>query len=199
MIKFNNISQEVPYSLFKEKYLEASGAGQKNIEASAISSFAKKTNEVDSRYVNIKYVNDLSFIFFSNYNSKKANQFFGHKQVSMLFFWNSINTQIRIKAHISRLSIEENREYFSKRNLSKNALSISSNQSKEIKSYDEVLIKYNKTLNDADLKKCPEYWGGYSLLPYEFEFWKGHKNRLNKRNLFRLEANRNWENVILEP
>ena len=63
MINFNNLNQEIPYLLFKAKYDEAVDAGQKGIEAISISSFNKDINEVDSRYVNLKFINKDEFIF----------------------------------------------------------------------------------------------------------------------------------------
>ena len=63
MIKFTNINQEAPYLVFKEKYDKSIEAKQKNIEAICISSYSKKYNEVNSRYVNLKIVNDKEFIF----------------------------------------------------------------------------------------------------------------------------------------
>ena len=75
MISFNNLNQETPYLLFKEKYDEALDAGQKVIEAISISSFNKQIHEVDSRFVNLKFIADDEFIFFSNYDSPKASSF----------------------------------------------------------------------------------------------------------------------------
>ena len=66
MIKFKNLNQDPPYLLLKMKYEEALSAGQSNIEAMAISSVNKKKNEVESRYVNLKFIIDNDFIFFSN-------------------------------------------------------------------------------------------------------------------------------------
>ena len=51
MIKFNNIPQKLPNKIFKEKYNDEINAGQQNIEAISISSYNKKNNEVDSRFV----------------------------------------------------------------------------------------------------------------------------------------------------
>ena len=62
MIIFNNLNQEIPYQLLKEKYDEAVDAGQA-IEAIIISSYECKTNEVDSRYVNLKFISNDEFIF----------------------------------------------------------------------------------------------------------------------------------------
>ena len=63
MIQFNNLNQEKPYLLFEEKYNEALNAGQKVIEAISISSFNNQINEVDSRYVNLKFITNDEFIF----------------------------------------------------------------------------------------------------------------------------------------
>ena len=113
MIQFNNIKQETPYLLFKKKYDEAFNAGQKSIEAISISSFNTITKEVDSRYVNLKFITYEEFIFFSNYDSPKAISFNSHKQIAALVYWPSINTQIRMKAKIKKTSIDYNQKYFS--------------------------------------------------------------------------------------
>ena len=98
VIKFNNLSNQSPYLIFKDRYDESLKAGQKNIEAIAISSYNKGNAEVESRFVNLKFVEGDEFIFFSNYNSPKSVAFKGHDQISALIYWGSINVQIRIKA-----------------------------------------------------------------------------------------------------
>jgi pyridoxamine 5'-phosphate oxidase len=138
MIQFNNLNQEIPYLLLKAKYDEALGAGQKGIEAISISSFNNKINEVDSRYVNLKFISNDEFIFFSNYDSPKASSFNSHSQIAALIYWPSINVQIRMKAKIKKTSNEFNQKYFFDRSEEKNALAISSNQSKPIDSYSKL-------------------------------------------------------------
>ena len=198
MIQFNNLNQEIPYLVFKEKYNESLNAKQKNIEAISISSYNSEMSEVDSRYVNLKLVTNDEFIFFSNYNSPKASSFNSHNQIAALVYWPSINVQIRMKAKIKRTTVEFNQNYFFDRSKEKNALAISSKQSKKIESFDQVKENYNKSLNNDDLKTCPKYWGGFSFVPYEIEFWEGNEFRLNKRNLYKKD-NTNWNHYILEP
>ncbi len=198
MIQFKNLSQEEPYLLFKTKYDEAYSAGQKVIEAISISTFENKTNEVDSRFVNLKFVSENEFIFFSNYESPKANSFKTHDQIAALIYWSSINVQIRMKAKIIKMSNDYNQRYFESRSDKKNALAISSNQSKPINSYKQVIENFNKSLNNDDLKKCPKYWGGYSFTPYYFEFWEGHESRLNKREVFN-KKDGNWAHSFVQP
>ena len=198
MIEFKNLNQEIPYLLFKEKYDEALNAGQRNIEAISIASFNKEKNEVDSRFVNLKIVDNDSFVFFSNYNSPKSIAFKSHNQVSINIYWPIINLQIRMKAKISKKERSYNQAYFLKRSAEKNALAISSDQSQLISSYDLVVKNYNEVKKDMDLKECPEYWGGFVFKPYEIEFWEGNSFRLNKRNMYKLVDN-TWHHNILQP
>ena len=198
MIEFNNLNPEIPYQLLKEKYDEALNAGQRGIEAISISSYNKEIAEVDSRYVNLKFITNDEFIFFSNYDSPKASSFISHDQIAVLVYWPSINVQIRMKAKIKRTTDEYNQNYFFNRSEEKNALAISSSQSKPIDSYSQVKENYNKSLKNDDLKKCPEFWGGYSFTPYYFEFWKGHESRINKREVFDMTDDV-WKQSFLQP
>ena len=75
MIEFDHLSSDLPYEIFKKKYDQAIKEKQQNIEAISISSFNKEINEVDSRYVNLKFIKNDRFIFFSNYESPKAFAF----------------------------------------------------------------------------------------------------------------------------
>jgi pyridoxamine 5'-phosphate oxidase len=198
MIQFNNLNPETPYLLFKAKYDEALNADQKGIEAISVSSFNTKMHEVNSRYVNLKFITNDEFIFFSNYDSPKASSFISHNQIAVLVYWPSINVQIRMKAKIKKTPNEYNQKYFFDRSEEKNALAISSNQSKPIDSYSQVKKNYKQSLETDDLKKCPEYWGGYSFTPYYFEFWEGHQSRLNKRDVYELNG-QDWIHRILQP
>ena len=198
MIKFNNLHNEIPYQLLKEKYDQALNAGQKAIEAISISSFNKEMSEVDSRYVNLKFISNDEFIFFSNYDSPKASAFNSHDQIAALLYWSSINVQIRMKAQIKKTSKKFNQKYFFDRSKEKNALAISSRQSEQIGSFEKVKENYEYALMNDDLKNCPKYWGGFSFVPYEIEFWEGSEFRLNKRNLYLKEKNK-WKHFILQP
>ena len=198
MIQFQNLCQDTPYLIFKKKYEDALDAGQKNIQAISISSYNKIRHEVESRYVNLKLVKNDEFIFFSNYNSPKAVSFNTHNQISALLFWPSVNIQIRLKAKIEKTSIEFNQKYFLDRTKEKNALAISSNQSRPIRSFRQVKQNFDKAFMNDDLTICPKYWGGFSFTPYEIEFWEGNQYRLNERNLYKKDMDK-WNHLILEP
>lgn len=199
MIKFLKVNNSIPYIKFKDLYEEAFRLNQAYIEAISISSFNKLENEVDSRYVNLKYIDNEDWTFFSNYNSKKARDFDTHDQISASFFWDVINTQIRIKGHIKKSNTELSNKHFNSRSSKKNALAISSMQSSIIESYDDILNYYNKVFKSSkDLSKRPKYWGGYTFIPYSFEFWTGNSSRINYRQSFSKHGD-SWEEKILQP
>ena len=199
MINFLNPSPEKPYILFHSLYQKAIENGQKGVEAISVSSYNQILKEVEARYVNLKYIDNNEWIFFSNYLSPKANQFQSHNQVSVLIYWPSINTQIRMKAKIFKASSEFSDEHFQSRTKEKNALAISSNQSEVIDSFDEVTKNFYETLEIMTSKTHrPDFWGGYSFIPYYFEFWQGHENRLNKRHVFKQQDNE-WTEQLLQP
>ena len=199
MIEFIDLNRKQPYRIFLDKYQQALEKKQKNIEAIAISSFNPKTDEVESRFVNLKYVIKDEWIFFSNYNSPKAHHILKHDQISALIYWEKINVQIRMRAKVRIASKSISDDHFRNRKVEKNALSISSDQSKKTSSYEEVEQNYKNTLKDKNLLKTrPSFWGGFSFSPYYFEFWKGHSNRLNKRVSFQRNF-QSWEKHLLQP
>ncbi|MDA7702516.1 pyridoxamine 5'-phosphate oxidase [Gammaproteobacteria bacterium] len=198
MIKIQGINQAKPYSIFIDRYNKALSKNQSSINAISISSLNKKHMTVTSRYVNLKYIINDEWIFFSNYDSPKASSFSSHNQIAALLYWPSINVQIRMMAKIKKTPNEYNQKYFFDRSEEKNALAISSSQSKPIDSYNQVKENYNKSLKNDDLKKCPEFWGGYSFTPYYFEFWEGHESRLNKREAYE-KSDDSWKHLILQP
>ena len=198
MIVFKDLPEVEPYQQFQKDYLDAEIANQPLIHAIAISSFNKTLNEVESRFVNLKYIEGEEWIFFSNYNSPKAKSFQSHDQISAMFYWSTTNVQIRMKAKIKETNKERSDEHFKSRQKEKNALAIASNQSQPISSFETVKSKFTETLENADLSKRPDYWGGFSFTPYYFEFWRGSDFRLNHRNAFS-KVEDGWESSILEP
>lgn len=199
MIKFLNLNSEKPYIHFKDLYDQALENNQKGIEIVSVSSYDQKKNVVEARHVNLKYIVDNEWIFFSNYHSPKAHQFESHSQVSVLIYWPNIKTQIRIKAQIFKTSPEFSDEHFQGRTKEKNALAISSDQSQITKSFDEVAKNFHSTLKSMTAETVrPDSWGGYSFVPYYFEFWQGHENRLNKRYVFEQQEDK-WEERLLQP
>ena len=199
MIDLINIPSDLPHNKFLDLYQKALQENQRGIEAIAIRYYDKSNNEVESRVVNLKYITGNEWIFFSIYRSPKAMQFESHDQISAMFHWGAINSQVRLKAKINKTSVEFSDNHFQSRTKEKNALAISSIQSQPIDSFNSVKDNFYKTLASMDSEsKRPEYWGGYSFTPYYLEFWEGHENRLNQRHVFSMEEG-SWRESLLQP
>ena len=91
MITIKKINNKEPYKIFYQLLENANNANQKTPEAISISSFNPIINEVESRYVNLKYIDNDKWVFFTNYNSPKSQSFQLHNQISVIIFWESIN------------------------------------------------------------------------------------------------------------
>ncbi len=199
MISFINISDEKPYKYFLDFYEQAVESRQSAVQAIVISSYNNNKKEVNARFVNLKYIVNDEWIFFSNYNSEKSTDFKSCPQISGVFYWDTINIQIRIKAKVFKTSSIFSDKHFASRSPEKNALAIVSNQSQPIESFDNIKEMYQETLNNKKkIQKRPSYWGGYSFKPYFFEFWSGNKNRLNKRRVFS-KTKDGWSSYLLQP
>ncbi len=199
MISIQRISDELPFKLFLNFYEKAFQKKQSSIEAAAVCSFNSDSNEAEARFVNIKYLINNEFIFFSNYKSIKARNFDKHDQVTLLFYWNVTDVQIRIKGKIVKSDQILSDKHYYQRSSKKNALAHSSNQSNRVDSHENVILKYDETLNSSDiLSSRPSHWGGYSIKPYYFEFWEGNEYRINKRTIYELTKN-DWKQYFLSP
>ena len=203
MIKLHKLNIAEPYKKFQEYYYHALESSQRNIEAICISSYDKYKSEVNSRFVNLKYIRGNKWYFYSNYDSPKAQDFKNHSQIAGAFFWNQANIQIRLKGMIFFANKKDSDDHFNSRTIEKNSLAISSYQSKSISSYDEVKKNYLKSLNQiksnpTKFNKRPAHWGGYYFVPNYFEFWEGNDNRLNKRKCFTYDRSK-WISAFLQP
>ena len=197
-MRFFNNNNDRPFLKFRKLYTQACDVENFDIEAAVIASLNVENNEVEARYVNIKILDEKKFIFFSNYNSPKAQQFKLHNQAALVFYWPISNIQIRIKGEIEMIAAEYSDNFFMNRSLFKNALAICSKQSQPIDSYKMMKEKYKDSLHNNNLSVRPEYWGGYSLTPYYFEFWEGHESRINKRKIFN-KIDGSWKKSYLQP
>ena len=199
MITIKDIPNEKPYKVFVNYLQKAINKKQKRIEAINISSFNKETDEINSRLVNLKYIIQNKWYFFSNYGSSKAKDFATFNTISALFFWPEINVQIRIKGNIFLASEDFSDTHYKKRSKEKNALAHSSDQSMPINSFEHVKKHYEDFLaNEKLISKRPKYWGGFYFIPDYFEFWEGNEFRLNKRKEYKF-INDSWTENTLQP
>jgi pyridoxamine 5'-phosphate oxidase len=194
-----NLFSNNPFLIFKYFYNEAYEASISDVNAMTLSTI-DKNNFPQSRQVLLKELNETGFIFYTNYQSKKALEIDKCNKVSLNFFWRNTEKQIRITGTASKVSREKSFEYFSTRPRGSQLASLVSRQSKEIKDKSELISRYDNAKDDLKGKSidCPAFWGGYIVEPLNFEFWQGGKNRLHDRVYFE-KTQEGWCSKILEP
>lgn len=187
-----------PFDQFKIWFDQA--IEEKVTEPTAMTlSTASAQGKPSSRVVLLKKYDDRGFVFFTNYDSRKGKEIAENPQASLLFFWCELERQIRIAGKIEKISHEESEEYFQTRDYTSRLGAWASHQSRPLSSRFSLMRKVAglmiKYPNNVPL---PDHWGGYRVIPDEFEFWQGRKSRLHDRFRFTLE-NGVWSASRLNP
>lgn len=170
-----------PYDQFRAWFLEAQAAGI--LEPNAMQLATTDSIKPSIRTVLLKGVEDNGFVFFTNYQSRKAMDLKKNRHASILFLYKEMERQITIEGSVEKISHEESEAYFSSRPRSSQIGAWASSQGHILKSREELEAKY-KELEERYLGKKipkPDYWGGFKLLPERFEFWQGRPFRLHDR------------------
>ena len=137
------------------------------------------SGQPSSRMVLLKSISDKGIIFYTDYESHKGQMLNTNSKAALNFWWAKTDKQIRIQGVCVKTSEKESDEYFLSRPRGSQISAKVSFQSKEIKSYSD-LVKEAEDLDgrtsDSDLGR-PARWGGYLLVPNRIEFWKNESNR----------------------
>jgi pyridoxamine 5'-phosphate oxidase len=160
-----------------------------------------KNGEVSSRMVLLKGFDEKGFVFFTNYESNKANDLADSNQAALNIWWDKLHRQVRINGNVEKVGREETVEYFHSRPRGSQIGAIASNQSRVIKNHQALEDAYQKIEQQYDNQEipCPDHWGGYRVIPQKFEFWQGRPNRLHDRLRYAKTNSDNWVIDRLSP
>ena len=123
------------------------------------------------RTVLLKGIDDRGYIFYTNYESRKAREMEATGRASLLFFWPSVERQVRIDGIVERISPVESDAYFATRPLDSRLSVYASKQSEVVDSRDTLELLFNAARERfEDTVPRPDWWGGYRVIPDEFEF-----------------------------
>ncbi|MEL0313932.1 MAG: pyridoxamine 5'-phosphate oxidase, partial [Halieaceae bacterium] len=152
------------------------------------------------RLVLLKGISNGGFVFYTNYNSHKAQALASEPRASMLFPWNELDRQVIASGRVAAISDEESDAYFSSRPRESQLGAWASSQSQPIANREQLESQYAEVLQrfaDGDIPR-PPHWGGYRLEPETIEFWQGGENRLHDRFRFSREG-ADWVAQRLQP
>ena len=180
-----------PILLFKNWLSEAEKNEIRDPNAMQLATVSK--NGMPSvRTVLLKDIIDTSFVFYTNYESRKSNEISETAKGAICFYWKSLNRQVRLTGSINKVSDQVSDKYYQSRSRGSRIGAWASKQSRELESR-EVLMEKVKLLEskyDEDIPR-PTFWGGFALKPDEFEFWEDGDFRLHDRFVLKPTALKN--------
>ena len=190
-----------PIDLFVEWFNEAKKTEINDPNALALATVGK--NGIPSvRMVLLKDFSKKGFIFFTNLNSQKSTEIKSNPNASMCFHWKSLLRQVRITGKLSNVSDVDADNYYNTRSYGSRVGAWASNQSRVLKSRDELLKsieEFKKKYSNEKKIPRPKHWSGWNLNPIEIEFWLDGKNRIHERLRYTRKDNKKWEKDLLSP
>ncbi len=140
----------------------------------------------DARIVLVRGVDESGLVFFTNYTSAKGTQLETTPVASAVFGWLGLHRQVRVRGHVERLDAESSSEYFASRPRGSRIGAWASPQSSVIADRDELdrrVAEVEARFPGDDVPR-PDFWGGWLIRPFEWEFWQGRPSRLHDRLRF---------------
>ena len=176
-----------PYALFAQWYLAAEAAGLPEPSAMTLAT-ATAAGIPDARMVLMRGFDERGFVFYTNYQSRKASEVAENPRAALVMYWAPLMRQIRIEGMVQKISPEESDAYFHTRPFGHQLGAVVSPQSQVIpdrKYLEDRLAELLKKHADHPDVPRPAHWGGYRVMPHAIEFWQGRANRLHDRLRYR--------------
>jgi len=188
-----------PISQFNNWLDAALKAGIEEPNAMLLSTVSE-LGKPSSRVVLLKGHGQDGFLFFTNYNSRKAKEIMANQNVALLFHWKELGQQVRVEGVVQKASKEESDQYFHSRPFESNLSALASPQSSVISGKEFLPGRIEALRKDHPDEKLerPLYWGGFRLIPAYFEFWQAGEHRLHDRISYTLKDGE-WERNLLAP
>ncbi len=191
---------EDPFLQFELWFREACESSDLDPNAMALATVDERGRPFN-RTVLLKYFDKSGFVFFTNYASKKAAQLDENPHAALLFLWPKPGRQVVIRGKAEKVSAAETLKYFATRPRGSQIGAWVSQQSSVVSTRSLLEAKF------AEMKRkfanrevpVPSFWGGYRVVPQEFEFWQGRANRLHDRFQYTRRPDAGFDIERLQP
>ena len=189
-----------PVEQFRAWFVDAAKLEGRDATAMLVAT-ADASGRPSARVMLMKAFDEEGFVFFTNYESRKSRELTENPRAMLLFFWEDLGRQIRISGRVERVSEEESDKYFLSRPRASQLGAWASPQSEVIPNREHLerrLKAVEERFGDGPIARPPN-WGGYRLVPEEFEFWLGGVDRLHDRFRYLRAPEGTWAIERLAP
>ncbi|MBZ6380850.1 pyridoxamine 5'-phosphate oxidase [Sphingomonas sanguinis] len=189
-----------PHALFRAWFAEARASEINDSNAMALATVDAQ-RQPSVRMVLLKGHDERGFVFYTNRESRKAQELGEGSKAALLFHWKSLRRQIRIEGPISRVDDAESDAYFASRGRDSQLGAWASDQSRPLDARETFEARFEAMrarFEGGDVPR-PPHWGGYRVTPQRIEFWLDREHRLHERRVFTRTAEGGWNEGLLFP
>lgn len=188
-----------PFALFETWFRHARNAGEPLPEAMALAT-ATRGGRPSARVVLHRGVSRGGFVFYTNYNSRKAAELVDNPLAAIVFHWPTLERQVRVEGRVYKLTRRESELYFQTRPRESRLSAWASPQSAKIPGRAFLEEQFARALARFGSRRipCPPFWGGFRIVADCIEFWEGQPHRLHDRVLYRRKG-KIWTSFRLAP
>ncbi|GGQ94000.1 pyridoxine/pyridoxamine 5'-phosphate oxidase [Streptomyces flaveolus] len=191
-----------PLEQFARWFKQAATEGGLFEPNAMVVSTADAEGRPSSRTVLLKHFDEQGFVFYTNYDSRKARELGENPHVSLLFPWHPMARQVIVTGVARRTGRDETAAYFRTRPHGSQLGAWASVQSAVVpgrnaldSAYAELAARYP----EGERVPVPPHWGGFRVAPRAVEFWQGRENRLHDRLRYVAQADGSWRVERLAP
>jgi pyridoxamine 5'-phosphate oxidase len=189
-----------PISRFQQAFARAGQNPPADHTAFALATADRDSGRPAVRIVLLHGFDARGFVFYTNYEGRKACDLASNPQAALTFYWPWLDEQVRAEGAINRITPEESDAYFASRARGKQLAAWASQQSRPLATREELEARYA----DVEAKYAgktvprPPFWGGYRLTPDRMEFWHAGESRMHDRWLYTRDGE-GWRATRLYP
>jgi pyridoxamine 5'-phosphate oxidase len=190
-----------PVAAFVRWLTDAEAAGVHEPNAMVVAT-SDRSGVPSARMVLLKAIDERGFVFFTNYESRKAGDLTSNPACALLFPWHPLERQVRVEGTACQIDRHESDVYFAQRPRPAQLGSWASPQSTVVPDRDYLhdrYTAYSDRFATDDVIPRPPFWGGFRVRPHRIEFWQGRPGRLHDRISFERADAAHWIVERLAP